>query len=1226
MPIDVQSKSKSLLGVSDLTLAATIRPGLIPALDSRSYESRLRLLLKTLNALRVSSLEAEPTPLIADAVDRIRAIHSFRLAIVGEEPPKRLLLAVAFDGGWEPYMRRIWRDLGPLLDVIFCNCEGYLDSYNHSFPAYANWVRSAQVETGFFYNASSLTVNDLHYLRSKVATDLNQPNNEQQHIGAAPRKEADREEIFKQALPALTALYRLTDMYPPPPGANDDDFLLRAARHLLGNRAECLISTDPDKGRNPTERAALRWFSKPKARPVQNPARVEWDPCKNPLRIQGGIVKPYEDATHACLLLVKLKDSAAARDMLEYLEPKIKDTSTAAARKAATATPFVNLGFTAQGLTRAGMQKGTFDLLPYEFREGMAARASILGDVRDNHPGNWSLPERNWPEPPQGEPERVELSSVHAIIQYTCKGPSDEWQEFTRDSHPLWGAVSQFDRKLSGKGVQILSVQCMRRLAGSGSGPSRDHFGFVDGISQPTLEAASQASFYSDEAVPGDLLLGYRNSLGDPPLNGELWDDSTFLVVRKLKQEVGVLRDVLKKSELKPEDAIAKFMGRGVDGKALIQGEVEGNDFSYASDPNGKACPFQAHIRRANPRDLRDDDKRSVPRIVRRGMSYGPRFEEKSDAERGLFFMAYNASIAEQFEVIQGWLSGSNSSNPDSYSALRDPFLGVPQDGDPHRFVFYDDSGKEKVVELPPDKPIVKLEWGLYAFVPSIKAIAELKEIADVAAKTEKGTDDHHRKKKEDQRALRLAMQARKGEEIITKLQLVEQHKGFDSAAEQWKIALEDISARMSGASQAVWAAIRELHGGVLRTPYGVLVCSKKLVNDVFRNKRSYYTVTGYAERMRASFGEIYLGKDDDELPTSKYRAEACPANKAIMKVTVRDAFESALKHTQDTLERIVPPNTEVKLEVKDIVDDILAHISNEWFGVPDGKYVAFGGWHWRRDFPTCPGHFHSPSRYMFQPNPGPQATLVGQQHGKELFNAVRQLLDAQRNFLFEMMYGGRGILGKALFDAFSKDQAQLTSTLIGVMMGFLPTVDGNIRGALYEWVNDRSLWDYQLDYLTDKTEDPLKKACRVLRWPLERTLLLRPVPELVWRTALERHSLGQVEVRPGDRIVVSIVSATHECLIKDHRGRYLIFGGKRSKKDHPTHACPGYKMAIGVMLGMLAGLLEFTQLRPTMSPLQLAVSLRKGDRRREGPRDCRPNTSRFLRQTSTLARMGKKI
>ena len=121
---------------------------------------------------------------------------------------------------------------------------------------------------------------------------------------------------------------------------------------------------------------------------------------------------------------------------------------------------------------------------------------------------------------------------------------------------------------------------------------------------------------YSDEVVPGDLLLGYENSRGDPSLTGRLWDDSTFLVVRKLKQEVGVLRDVLKESKLKPEDLKAKFMGRTGDGQILLEDETiknrKGNDFNYSKDPEGKACPFQSHIRRANPRRTRDD-VRTVP-------------------------------------------------------------------------------------------------------------------------------------------------------------------------------------------------------------------------------------------------------------------------------------------------------------------------------------------------------------------------------------------------------------------------------------------------------------------------------------------------------------------------------------------------------------------------------------------------------------------------------------
>ena len=403
------------------------------------------------------------------------------------------------------------------------------------------------------------------------------------------------------------------------------------------------------------------------------------------------------------------------------------------------------------------MSNGTLDLLPHEFREGMAARASILGDVRCNHPTNWSLPERNWPEPPRDERERVELSTVHAIVQYTCKGPSDGWQDLASAKHPLREAVGQFHNELAGKGVQILSVQCMQRFLGPDSEHSRDHFGFVDGISQPWLEALQKKPAGSDEVmtggvgyknspgdrpprdkvVTGDLLLGYKNSFGDPPLTGKLWDDSTFLVIRKLEQHVDALDAVLKESG-DEEGTKAKFMGRKGDGEFLTEDETintKGNDFDYSKDLMGKVCPLQSHIRRANPRSTRDDIH-TVPRIMRRGMSYGPRPDGKNSKDkRGLFFMAYNASIAEQFEVIQAWLSGSNSSNPNSYSALRDPFLGVPQDGDPHSFVFYDKNGDQKVVKLPPDKPIVTLEWGLYAFVPSIKAVDELKELAKVTAK-----------------------------------------------------------------------------------------------------------------------------------------------------------------------------------------------------------------------------------------------------------------------------------------------------------------------------------------------------------------------------------------------------------------------------------------------------------------------------------------------------------
>ena len=129
---------------------------------------------------------------------------------------------------------------------------------------------------------------------------------------------------------------------------------------------------------------------------------------------------------------------------------------------------------------------------------------------------------------------------------------------------------------------------------------------------------------------PGDLLLGYENSLGDPELTGRLWDDSTFKVVRKLKQDVEALAKVLAETD-DPEHTRERFMGRTGDGRNLFDDrpnkERMGNDFTMRETRKAD-CPFQSHIRRANPRDTTRDDIRTVPRIMRRGMSYGPPFEE----------------------------------------------------------------------------------------------------------------------------------------------------------------------------------------------------------------------------------------------------------------------------------------------------------------------------------------------------------------------------------------------------------------------------------------------------------------------------------------------------------------------------------------------------------------------------------------------------------------------
>ena len=70
----------------------------------------------------------------------------------------------------------------------------------------------------------------------------------------------------------------------------------------------------------------------------------------------------------------------------------------------------------------------------------------------------------------------------------------------------------------------------------------------------------------------------------------------------------------------------------------------------------------------------------------------------------------------------------------------------------------------------------------------------------------------------------------------------------------------EDPDAAVNFITASIWAAIRERHGGVLRTPFGVLVAERSMVEDVLLDPKGNVSVRGYLPRMHASFGEIFLG------------------------------------------------------------------------------------------------------------------------------------------------------------------------------------------------------------------------------------------------------------------------------------------------------------------------------------------------------------------------------
>ena len=136
-------RSMGLGGITNLAVMAPIKSGMVPGFEPISYLERLRKVLDALQSARQNVRESElRPPFFPDSVGRFGFIHHFRYAIVPPVPEAdqqpadgiwRLSLNVTFDGGWEPYMRVIYRDLGPLLDLLFCHSTTYPGSRTSTF-------------------------------------------------------------------------------------------------------------------------------------------------------------------------------------------------------------------------------------------------------------------------------------------------------------------------------------------------------------------------------------------------------------------------------------------------------------------------------------------------------------------------------------------------------------------------------------------------------------------------------------------------------------------------------------------------------------------------------------------------------------------------------------------------------------------------------------------------------------------------------------------------------------------------------------------------------------------------------------------------------------------------------------------------------------------------------------------------------------------------------------
>jgi Dyp-type peroxidase family len=424
--------------------------------------------------------------------------------------------------------------------------------------------------------------------------------------------------------------------------------------------------------------------------------------------IQHPVLRPRPSPYAGAYILLRIDDRRAGREGLRRLIPLLSSAADMPDpnQKGAAA---VALSF--QGLKALGVPADTLASFPEEFRQGMAARADVLGDTGESAPEHW--------EPPLGSPEVhvaiFALAPDAAQLQPVLAGANDALRELPGVT-PIWRLDTYLPQR------------------------ERTSFGFKDGISNPDVEGSGNPITNPHEAPfkPGEFVLGYPNETGDlPPMPRPevLGRNGTYVVIRKLQTRVAAFRQYLRAQAKSPEEEellAAKFVGRWPSGAPLVLAPerddpalgadpTRNNAFLYAADdPRGLKCPLHAHARRTYPRDANIIGVARRHRIIRRSTSYGPMLPdgvlEDDGVDRGIVYVSIGARLDQQFEFVrtQWIIDGTFLGTP----GVPDPLVG-PHDKN-GQFTIPQQPIRRRLTELP---QFVVNRGGEYFFMPGLRAL-----------------------------------------------------------------------------------------------------------------------------------------------------------------------------------------------------------------------------------------------------------------------------------------------------------------------------------------------------------------------------------------------------------------------------------------------------------------------------------------------------------------------
>lgn len=352
--------------------------------------------------------------------------------------------------------------------------------------------------------------------------------------------------------------------------------------------------------------------------------------------IQGNIIGGF-NKDHQTLLFLKIIDVCNFKNWLSSLIPFIATAEEVLAfnrlfkeirkRRGESRTiqaTWINIALSFNALKH--LKDDADDFSDEAFKEGLAARSHDLGDpLEANAEGN----KHNWVV---GGPN----NEADVVLIIASDDRNDLFAEVARIEQSIYAARND-DGKIAHSGVQIIYKQQGAVLPPPLKG--HEHFGFLDGISQPGLrgrlshsandvltprqnpENPNQGKPGQDLLWPGEFVFGYQGQ--DPEaenitIPGEVSDagpewakDGAFFVFRRLRQDVpgfhSFLEHTAKKFGIDTQLFGAKTVGRWTSGApimrspnhdnpALADNDCANNNFEFLGDEeDAKKSKTQKH-------------------------------------------------------------------------------------------------------------------------------------------------------------------------------------------------------------------------------------------------------------------------------------------------------------------------------------------------------------------------------------------------------------------------------------------------------------------------------------------------------------------------------------------------------------------------------------------------------------------------------------------------------